>query len=335
MKSWQWGIYWQWNIHFYLGQKIRKSSSVFVANWTSVQVLDVSDPMDIQYITSTSTPGNDGDLAVLGQYILATSSTNGLEIYKFDPDSQSLSLVTTYHYPNVEFRCVDVSGSYAYISCRYGLEVVDISDITNPQHGIYISKGSLNKDVVAGGGWAFIAGAFQGIHIFDLRDWFSSGGPVETYTMAYNPDNTRNSYDIAVDGAILYCADYYNGLEIFDWMEYVEGGTDWWIGECKKLPTRYPMGVAVDGTWAYLTTTEYGYSSGALYVIDVSDIYFGMPFDAYSTNEDGGYQPYAYDDWVAFVSFQYASSSHPTSTMRMEELLVPPYEEGPYYFDPV
>ena len=222
-------------------------SFAFVANWTSIEVLNISDPTNPQPFTSKSTPQPCGNLTLYGNYILATIGTNGLYIYYFNPDSQKITLVTTFHYPSsAEYRNITVSGNYAYVSCRYGLEVIDISDINNPQHGVYISKGSLNKGLVVGGPYVFMAGAFQGVHIFDMSHWLDYGGPVTTYTIAYEPENTRNSYDIAVEGRYLYVADYYNGLEVFDWVKFIKGEADWWVGECTNLQTIYPVGVAVD-----------------------------------------------------------------------------------------
>ncbi|MGB9561735.1 MAG: hypothetical protein ACPL6C_02875, partial [bacterium] len=57
----------------------------FVANWTSLEVLDVSDPTNPTYITSVTTPEKCTDIALYSNYILTTNTSVGLQIYRFFP----------------------------------------------------------------------------------------------------------------------------------------------------------------------------------------------------------------------------------------------------------
>ncbi|RKZ33035.1 hypothetical protein DRQ19_03320, partial [bacterium] len=264
-----------------------------------------------KYLTSVSTPWSIG-VASHGSYVFVTDKYRGLDIYYYDAEKNQLQHISNFHHSSgVQYRFIEVQGCYAYISCKYGLEVVDISDLANPQHEIYISKGSLNKDLAVSGNWVFVSGAYQGVHLFDFKDYFASGGSVHQYTLTYSPSHgSRNSYDVAVDGELLYVADYYNGLEIFDWQEFLSGGT-YWLGECYNGIKGNPTGVAVDGDWAYITTFTDG---GFLFVVDVTTPSFDMtPYAAYK-NSDGGMDPVPYGNWVAFVSGRW----YPHSTFRIE-----------------
>ena len=57
----------------------------------------------------------------------------------------------------------------------------------------------------------------------------------------------------------------------------------------------------------------------------------GMSYEAFSTNKDGAFQPFAFDDWVGFVSMQYCSSGHPSSVFRMEKLFTDPEPSSSHY----
>ena len=283
----------------YASEVALSSYLTFVANVYSLEVLSIADPEKPKYLTSVSTPWSIG-VASHGSYVFVTDKYRGLDIYYYDAEKNQLQHISNFHHSSgVQYRFIEVQGCYAYISCKYGLEVVDISDLANPQHEIYISKGSLNKDLAVSGNWVFVSGAYQGVHLFDFKDYFASGGSVHQYTLTYSPSHgSRNSYDVAVDGELLYVADYYNGLEIFDWQEFLSGGT-YWLGECYDGIKGNPTGVAVDGDWAYITTFTDG---GFLFVVDVTTPSFDMtPYAAYK-NSDGGMDPVPYGNWVAFVS---------------------------------
>jgi len=295
----------------YASEVALSSYLTFVANVYSLEVLSIADPEKPKYLTSVSTPWSIG-VASHGSYVFVTDKYRGLDIYYYDAEKNQLQHISNFHHSSgVEYRFIQVQGCYAYISCKYGLEVVDISDLANPQHEIYISKGSLNKDIAVSGNWVFVSGAYQGVHLFDFKDYFASGGSVHQYTLTYSPSHgSRNSYDVAVDGELLYVADYYNGLEIFDWQEFLSGGT-YWLGECYNGIKGNPTGVAVDGDWAYITTFTDG---GFLFVVDVTTPSFGMtPYAAYK-NSDGGMDPVPYGNWVAFVSGRW----YPKSAFRIE-----------------
>ena len=127
---------------------------------------------------------------------------------------------------------------------------------------------------------AFLAGAFQDIHIFDLSDYFISGGNIRTYTLAYNSSYTMNSYDVAVDGELLYCSNYYNGLEVFNWYRFI----------------------------------------GGLYDIDIQSPYFGMPYYEVFGNKDGSFQSVPYGNLVRYVSMQFTANGYPSSVFRIDEI---------------
>ncbi|RKZ32448.1 hypothetical protein DRQ33_05900 [bacterium] len=275
---------------------------VFIANESSIEILSIADPENPQHLLSYPATNAMG-IAIQSGLIFITSKTHGLDIYSYDVENNQLEHISNFHHDSrVQYRYVAVSGCYAYISCvsviinSNGLEVVNIKDVTNPQHEVFVPGGKLNKDLVVSGTRVFMAGAFYGVHIFDMEEYFSSGGAVKVTTLTYKPSHGKmNCYDVDIDGSLLYVADYYNGLEIFNWRS-----KNPWLGECYDEVTGNPTGVACDGDWAYMTTlTETG---GYLYVIDVQYPDFGMkPYAAYD-NSYGAVSPDPVGTKVEFVS---------------------------------
>ncbi|MCD6098568.1 hypothetical protein J7K18_06710, partial [bacterium] len=120
----------------YASEVALSSYLTFVANVYSLEVLSIADPEKPKYLTSVSTPWSIG-VASHGSYVFVTDKYRGLDIYYYDAEKNQLQHISNFHHSSgVEYRFIQVQGCYAYISCKYGLEVVDISDLANPQHEI-------------------------------------------------------------------------------------------------------------------------------------------------------------------------------------------------------
>ena len=176
---------------------------------------------------------------------------------------------------------VYVYGDYCFIaSRRYGLEIYDISDVSNPK---YCSSATYNSeefyDCVVDGEYLYVTSwAERKIHIYSIKDVYNP-----TYVTTILTDGM--SADLKIKDNILYLATGYhsrnnantvlspgygtgNGLEIYD----VSNPRNPKWQAAVKIDGRYYLsgfdhwGVEVSEGYAYLTSVTNG-----IFIIDVSD----------------------------------------------------------------
>ena len=103
---------------FSTGQPMEVAHSgpfTFVANMTSIEVLNIADHGNPQHLLSY--PINALGVYIQGGYIYVTSEPRGLDIYSYDAESNVLEHISNFrHSPYVRYRYIEVSGIYAYIS---------------------------------------------------------------------------------------------------------------------------------------------------------------------------------------------------------------------------
>ena len=106
---------------------------------------------------------------------------------------------------------ITASGSYLYISCNYGTDIMNITDRSSPEHIARIAIGRDHKDVALSGDLAFIAASRSGdsgLIIVNIAD------PHNTrHVSTYNPE-TR-FYSIEIRGNHAFLGRYY-GVEVVD-----------------------------------------------------------------------------------------------------------------------
>jgi hypothetical protein len=172
-----------------------------------------------------------------------------LKLYPFE-----VTLAGSYDTPGTAYGVV-TSGDYAYVADRAsGLQVIDISDPTNPSSaGNYDTPGSA-YDVAVAGDYAYVADDVSGLQVIDISD--------PTNPSSAGSYNTPGSaYTVAVSGDYAYVGDGTSGLRVIDISDptnpssaanYDTPGTAW--------------GVDISGDYAYVADRASG-----LQVIDISD----------------------------------------------------------------
>lgn len=106
-------------------------------------------------------------------------------------------------------RGVEISGSYAYVTCATLIKVYDISNKTNPTYVNAITTGYTNRGFKLVGSTIYIGATSGGLMIYNISDPLNESfiGQVVTPGDAYGVD---------VDGDYAYIADFYNGITVVD-----------------------------------------------------------------------------------------------------------------------
>jgi hypothetical protein len=163
-------------------------------------------------------------------------------------------LAGTYDTPGYA-REIAVAGDHAFVADgSSGLQVIDISDPTNPTlAGTYDTPGTAQGVAVAGD-HAFVADGSSGLQVIDISD------PTNP-TLAGTYDTPGNAYGVTVAGDYAFVADGSSGLQVVD----ISDPTNPTLAGAYNTPGN-AQGVAVSGDHAFVAD----YASG-LQVIDISD----------------------------------------------------------------
>ena len=153
---------------------------------------------------------------------------------------------------------VVVRGDYAYVADGSdGLEIIDISDLSNPVKVGSVTDGSGNAtDIYLSGNYAYVVEVLNGLEIVDISDPYN---PIEVGY--FNDGGSGGASGVVVHGKYAYLADTFDGLEIVDISD----------------PTNpFEVGSVSDGnqTWGVFVYGNYAYTSNdtdGLEIIDISD----------------------------------------------------------------
>ena len=166
----------------------------------------------------------------------------------------ALTLVGNFNTSGIAWR-VQVVGNYAYVADTYsGLQIIDISNPTNPTLKGNYDTSCIAYGVQVLGNYAYVADDTSGLQIIDISD------PTNP-TLKGNYDTSGLALGVQVVGNYAYVADYYSGLQIIDISDptnpTLKGNYD---------TSGYAYGVQVVGSYAYVADYESG-----LQIIDISD----------------------------------------------------------------
>ena len=176
-------------------------------------------------------------------------------------------LVGSYDTPGTAWG-IAVSGNYAYVADRLaGLQIINVSDVTNPTlAGSYNTSGSA-QDVVISGKHAYVTGYdVGGLQILDVSD-------VTNPTLAGSYNTPGYAEGVAVSDKYAYVADYNSGLLIFD----VSNVTNPILVGSYDTPGN-AYGVVVSGSYAYVADETSG-----LLIFDVSNVTNPILVGSYDT----------------------------------------------------
>jgi hypothetical protein len=211
----------------------------YVANLsTGLQVIDLS---TLQIAGSCDTPGYAYGICLSGGYAYVADFEAGLRII----DISSLQIVGFYDTPG-EAMDVFVVGSYAYIADgdAGGLQIVDISNPTNPSFVGACDTTGRASGVYVLGDYAYIADGSKGLKIIDVSD------PSDPFLVG--SIYTGYSQGVFVEGNYAYVAGGTQGLQIV----YIRNPSTPRIVSSYK--TYSATDVFILGDYAYLADDEEG-----------------------------------------------------------------------------
>ncbi len=165
---------------------------------------------------------------------------------------------------------VDVNNDYAFIVDDSGMKVIDISNLNSPflSNSIAISNKAHKVKVVSN--YAFIAADYSGLRIIDI-----SNLPIELNEVGYY-DSPGASYDMSINGNIVYLSDGGHSLRIVD-ISTISNPQEITFYDTPS----YCYGVDVKDNFAYVAGTGKG-----LRIIDISDINNPIEVGSYYSNTD-------------------------------------------------
>ncbi len=231
---------------------------------TARQKLDLV-PTSTVITTVTSRPiVNPGGITSDGSRLYTTYSQSGpgnLTIYDLS-DPESLTPVNASPKPltSIPNQELKVAGHYAFVgNSNNGFQVVDVSNLTLPVKNITLPSDNTPVDGLYISGTYLYAVTGQGLYVLDIHDPLN---PVVVGTLAIS------GTDIYVQGSYAYITRNTAGLRIVDISNSaipVSMGT-YDPGSDKATK------VIVRGTVAYVAFDSSGFTSTALYAIDVADV---------------------------------------------------------------
>lgn len=204
-------------------------------------------------------------LTAAGSTVYVADRKEGLHIIDVS-DPTTPTLLSTYDAPGGDpdslfYYDVKVSGNTAYaINSDYGLVVIDVSDPTAPTliSELPFAPGSRSfRSLVVDGTTVYLASRSAGLQIVDVSD--------PLVPLLLGTFTSADAWDVAVSGNVAYVADRLDGLFAIDVSD-------------PALPTLLShtpsagasLGVAVEGTTAYVACKFSGGGGGEIQVFDVA-----------------------------------------------------------------
>ena len=246
------------------------------SNWVgaSLQIVDVSDPLQPRLVSSYDTPGYEHGVAVAEPLVFVADGDGGLQVLDVS-DAVHPRALGYYDTPGYALD-VAVADGLAYVAdFTAGLRVVGVSDPAQPQEVGFIDTPGLARGVTVAGGLAYVADSERGLRILDVSN---PSAPREV--AAYAPESDVRSVTVAVDGdqrRLAYLADRRNGVRVVD---VEDPGAPQEVGRYDTLG--YVNGVVVTGG-SDKGLTAYVASGGDVRVVDVSNPAAPMILHSYAT----------------------------------------------------
>ena len=223
----------------------------YVADGASgLRLLDVSNPTTPRNLGFFDTPGEAQGVVVRGNLAYVADGASGLQIIDVG-NAASPSLVGSVDTPGTA-KGVDVQGTLAVIADdSAGIQVVDVTDSVHPRI-IGSSPGGQAKDVVLRDNFVYVADFTRSLTTIDVS------APASPIVRASTPSATGGLLnDVALSGRFALGADvlFVNGVPIVD-VQTPASPIPRAILDFRNFRDDNGMGIAVDGSFVYLTATQ-------------------------------------------------------------------------------
>lgn len=208
-----------------------------VGTTTGLNVIDISDPMNLQLAGQVDTPDQAAGVALLDDHAYVAVSDAGLQVIDITV-SENPQIVGNVDTPG-RASGVAVSSAYAYIADgSTGLQVIDITNPEDLEIVGSVDTPGYATEVAVKGSHAYVADAEFGLQIIDITD------PVTPLLVGW-VDTPGYATDVAVTGSDAYIADGLGGLHVID---ITDPENPQVVGGVPASWTRDASGVAVSGT---------------------------------------------------------------------------------------
>ena len=179
--------------------------------WTGMYVFDISNPPNLNpYFNFMSPPSPIENIAPSGLYAYVACQLGGLEVFRWD---WTFPIVVGIYDTPGEATDLMISGDYCYLVDGYPLEIINISDPTNPTPVSSFDLGNASYDVFLSGNFAFVACGRGGLKVLNVSD------PTNP-TLAASYDTPGISRGLYVNNNYVYLADS-DSLMIFQFSSTV------------------------------------------------------------------------------------------------------------------
>ena len=212
-------------------------------NGQSLQLVDVSDPQAPALLGSVGLPAGPNDVTITGDHIYVAAGEAGLQVV--DASDPLLPIVVGAAPTGDPAYRVLVADERAYVISVGGmwsdgwLHVLDVSDPTSPQQLSWTHLGPY-QDMALANGYLYVVGGLS-LHVIDVSDPYVPSTVYSDYML-------RNGKDVAVADGVVYVADLYDGLVIYDAADPTSPRV------LQRLRTSYSPGVAVSDRCVCLTS---------------------------------------------------------------------------------
>ncbi|MBI4651111.1 S8 family serine peptidase [Candidatus Desantisbacteria bacterium] len=183
----------------------------YVADGISgLQIIDISDPNNLNIVGSVDTPGIADKVCVSGNYAYIADGDSGLQIIDIsNPVNPNITgNIDTPGYASG----INISGNYAYIADGFGsgLQIIDISNPFNPNIVGSVVTPNNATSVYITGNYAYVADGYAGgLQIINIGDPFN---PIIVGSVS----SLDYAQEIYVSDNYAYLADGNSGLKIID-----------------------------------------------------------------------------------------------------------------------
>ena len=259
-----------------------------------VEILDISDPSNPTHAGSIDDTlcgtqcelGGALSIAISGNYAYVASRVdNGVEILDISDPTNPTHVGSiddtncdTAHSNECELYgaySIFVSGNYAYVASDTddGVEILDISDPSNPTHaGSITDAGAMELDganiITVSGNYAYVAGYYDnGVEILDISDPTNPThvGSIDD-TLCGTQCELGGATSIAISGNYAYIAGYIDdGVQILDISDPSNPTHVGSITDAGAMELDGATSIAISGSYAYIT----GYDDDGLEILDI------------------------------------------------------------------
>jgi len=244
------------------GDFAQSMNLVYVIKDDTLNVVDVANPASPSVIGKIELPDADrfSKMAISGSVACVTGST-GLCV--IDLSSQaSPAIIGHLDLPSIPLD-VDIAGDYAYVVEGFaGLQIVDMTTPASPAVVGSLATQFSPSLVVVAGNHAYVSGGY----VFATVDVSAPAQPILLGSISL-PGDARS---LAVGDGLAYVADNFAGLQILDVSNPLAPSIVGNTANPDVLEQRETVGVAVSGTFVYLT-------DGALFSIAPTQCSTGVP----------------------------------------------------------